>query len=151
MQLLLDWPAAGSSYLFALIIYAAFYLSLTFQLYTKHDLTTLVISESKNASWLTVGRNNWLLILLSVESSFKTIRWKSVVFYAYETYQVVWIFSLAQMEHLLLGSVAIFFTNNTLISLLFARSLCASGVRVNIDLTGLLGFQQLNTFNGNSD
>lgn len=151
MQLLLDWPAAGSSYLFALIIYAAFYLSLTFQLYTKHDLTTLVISESKNASWLTVGRNNWLFILLSVESSFKTIRWKSVVFYAYETYQVVWIFSLAQMEHLLLGSVAIFFTNNTLISLLFAHSLCASGVRVNIDLTGLLGFQQLNTFNGNSD
>lgn len=45
----------------------------------------------------------------------------------------------------------IFFTNNTLISLLFAHSLCASGVRVNIDLTRLLGFQQLNTFNGNSD
>lgn len=41
---------------------------------------------------LTVGRKNWLLILLSVESSFKAMRWKSVVFYAYMTYKVVWIF-----------------------------------------------------------
>lgn len=79
------------------------------------------------------------------------MRWKSVVFYADVTCKVVWLFfSLAQVEYLLLGSITIFFTGNTLLPLLLAHSICASGIRVNTNLTGLLGFQELNTFNENN-
>lgn len=99
---------------------------------------------------LTMGRKNWLLILLSVASSLKAVRWKLVVFYTDMTYQVVWIFSLARVGHLLLRSMTILFTSDMLISLLFAHSICASGVRGSTNLTDLLGFQQLNTFNENN-
>jgi len=59
-------------------------------------------------------------------------------------------FSVSQVEHLLLWSMMISFSDTMLISLLFARSLYGLGVKVNINLTGLLGCQHLNMFDGNS-
>lgn len=144
-------PATGSSYLFAFIIHAAFYLSVTFQLCTKYDLMTLVFPESENASRFNCGEKELITYSSVSWKQFQNNEMEFSSILCLHDIKVVWIFSLAQVEHLLLGLITIFFANNTLISLLFAHSLCASGVRVNTNLSGLLGWQQLNTFNGNSD
>lgn len=146
----MDWPAAGSSYLFAFILYAAFYLSITFQLCTKYDLLTLVFPEPENALSFSYGETELITHFTVSWEQFQSSEMEVSSILCWHDIQGSVNFFFRQVEHLLLGSMTIFFTSDSLISLVLAHSICASGVRGNRNLTGLLGFQQLDTLNENN-